>query len=168
MTVQDAAFGLDLLQAKRTGYDELRRYYKGDHPDVFSSEKVREIFRAMERNYRLNICREAVRKVARRLDIDGWEGDEQAQQWWQHEGMRLQNRNARESLRQGDSYLLTWPLGTMSGRLEVNRLRADEAVVVYSQENPDRLDALVWAATDTMVTEPSRKVGRVYSNRGRL
>ena len=34
--------------------------------------------------------------------------------------------------------------------------------------SPDRLDALVWAATDTLVDEPSRKVGRVYSNRGRL
>ena len=38
-----------------------------------------------------------------------------------------------------------------------------------SDVSPDRLDALVWAATDTLVEAPSKKLSRaMYSNRGRL
>jgi hypothetical protein len=133
----DATYALNKLFELRPWYDELRDYEAGRQPIMFASQKFERFYEAVMRRYRLNICRPVVRQVARRLDIEGWEGDDKAAEWWTDGGKQLQNRGFREAVRQGDAYLLTWPSGTMNGPLRTNRLRADEAIVVYKDDEPD-------------------------------
>lgn len=131
------------------GYDELRDYERGLQPIMFATPKFERFYRAVMRRYRLNLCRPVVRQTARRLDIDAWDGDDNATSWWNEQGLYLQNRLYREMVRQGDAYLLTWPQHTMQGPLKTNRLRADEAIVVYSEEDPDTPEygVKVWTST---------------------
>jgi hypothetical protein len=153
----DLRYALRLLAEKRrgtsdlrvAGYDELRDYERGLQPIMFATPKFEKFYRAVMRRYRLNLCRPVVRQTARRLDVDAWEGDDAANGWWKEHGLYLQNRLYREMVRQGDAYTLTWPQGTMQGRLKTNRLRADEAIVVYSEEDPDTPEygVKVWTAT---------------------
>jgi hypothetical protein len=139
MPTSDAAAGLHLLATRQPHYQTLRAYERGEQPWLFASDKLREVYEALVRKYRLNVCRPVVRGVGRRLNIDAFEGDPAATDWWATDGKRIQNRLWRESLRQGDGYTLTWPAGTMErGPLRTHRLRADEASVVYSAEDPDR------------------------------
>ena len=144
----DAKYALAKLFELRPWYDELRDYESGHQPIMFASEKFRRFYEAVMRRYRLNICRPVVRQVSRRLDIEGWEGDDQAQEWWNTAGRQIQNRLFREACRQGDAYTITWPVGTMSGELRTNRLRADEAMVVYRQDQPDTPDYAIHAWQD--------------------
>lgn len=138
MPSDDAAYGLHLLDEKIPTYQRFRDYDAGIQPWMFASDKLLEVAQQVMNGYRLNICRPVSRGVSRRLNIDTWDGDEQAAAWWTDDAQRLQNRHHREVLRQGDGYLLTWPTGTMeSGPLRTHRLRADEAIVVYREEDPD-------------------------------
>ena len=136
MPVEHAAVGLGQIAARRGPNDEARDYYHGRHPIMFASPKFRRFYESVMRRYRLNLCRPVVRQAASRLDITGWDDPKMAE-WWNEYGKRIQNRHFREAIRQGDAFTLTWPRETMTGDLLVNRLRADEATVVYSPEHAD-------------------------------
>lgn len=148
----DLTRALAQMSDDKDDHDEARDYYDGRHPIMFASPKFRRFYEAVMRRYRLNLCRPVVRQAASRLDIDGWD-DDQMGQWWTDTGKHWQNRHFRECVRQGDGYTLTWPRGTMSGELMVNRLRADEATVVYSDEHADTpaFAAKMWEAADEHV-----------------
>ena len=157
----DLTRALTLLDHKRPWYDEYRDYYNGIQPIMFATRRFLAFYEQVMRRYRLNICRPVVKQVSRRLSIDAWEatGDSNSvTEWWEASGQLVQNRLYRESVRQGDGYLLVWPQGTMQGELKINRLRADEAIVVYREGEPDTPEYGVkkWVITNDEGRERTR------------
>jgi len=57
------------LNAKKTRYDVLYRYYDGDQPLVYSSEKLREIFSGLDAKFTENWCAVVVDSVLDRLAL---------------------------------------------------------------------------------------------------
>ena len=81
MPSDDAAYGLYLLDVKRTHYRLLRDYDAGIQPWMFASDKLRDLYEHLMRKYRLNVCRPVVRGVTRRVSIDAMDGDERGTEW---------------------------------------------------------------------------------------
>ena len=135
MPSEDAAYGLWLLDQKRHDYQRFRNYEAGDQPWMYATPKMREIYDNLMRKYRLNVCRPVVRGVSRRVGIDAMDGDDSG--WYQQQMQQHENRLWREAIRQGDGYLLAWPDGDMGGPLRTHRLRADECIVVYREDDQD-------------------------------
>lgn len=73
---RDLATGLDRLGAKKADIDLAERYWSGDHPKLWLTEKLRAAFGKEFDSRRLsdNFCRLTVEAAVQRLIILGWEG----------------------------------------------------------------------------------------------
>ena len=125
---------IDQLRALATRYTMYENYDLGYQPIMFSSQAFRTFYAEVMRRYRLNLCRPIVDAISERVGIDTWEGDDGLQTWWLQQGIHVQNRLHRQTIRSGDGYVLVWPRGTMDGELRAHRILSSEATVVYSDE----------------------------------
>lgn len=96
----------------------LQRYYDGDHPLAFASEKFREVFGGRLRAFSDNFCPLVVEAVEERLTVTGFrmgadrdiEADQDAWRIWQANQLDAQSELAhRESLIKGCAYVIVSP-----------------------------------------------------------
>lgn len=146
------------LQAKQAPYSEYWDYYRGDHPLVYSTEKLREVFRGLAVNFVENWCSVVVhapleRLVLERLDVAGDpELTEVLHELWDRLDLALDADDAHEALLvTGEAFLVGW-LGA-DGEMEAYFNDSRLCHAFYDPDNPRvlRYAAKWWRAEDGSV-----------------
>lgn len=142
------------LTAKKRHYDALWRYYDGEQPLVYSSEKLKEIFSGLEARFTENWCAVVVDSVLDRLELQTptVAGDEAASDalrvLWEQTGLVDDEYGIHEDVAvTGESFVLAWPdeEGTVTAFQNDARLCHAE----YDAENPRQMRfAAKWWAVD--------------------
>lgn len=104
------------LDARRPLFDKYERYYAGDHPLLFASEKFRKAFGGLFSEFASNFMPLVVDAVEERLNVEGFrfgpdaEADMDAWRIWQVNQLDADSQVAHtESLINGMSYAMVWP-----------------------------------------------------------
>ena len=166
MAVEDALYGLDIIRARRPEDLRFVDYLEGRQSQYLSMPaKFRQAWAEVIDRHAVNMCRPVVFSKVNRLNVQSWEGDEAANTLWNIEGAsQYQNEVYADAATTGDGYMLVWPARTMDGPLKWHPLRSDEAVVVYSDDDPDIVDygVKVWLVESRGRARESRYRINVY------
>ena len=170
MPSEDALYALDLIRQRRP--DDLKYTdYRYGRQSVYLSfpPRFRKAWGEVIDRHNVNMCRAVIDVKADRLNIEAWEGNEDANTLWHDEGgAQFQNEVHQDAGTTGDSYLLPWPAGTFDGPIRWNPLRSDEAIVVYSDDDPVQADfgVKLWVVESRGRTRQTRyRVNVLYPDR---
>lgn len=104
------------LAAKQAPITTLWRYFDGDHPVVYTNERLREVFSGVDARFTENWCSVVVNAVADRVALQGWTvaGDEAATQQladdWATLDMSIEAADAHlAAMVTGEAFLIIWP-----------------------------------------------------------
>lgn len=155
--MSDLDQALHQVRAALPGYQRYTRYYDGQHPLAFATEKFRNAFGAYLRELAYNLCAMVIDTISDRLEVTGFgvqQGNEAAaaDAWaiWQRNHMDLRAGQVhQEALRCGDAYVIVWNPPDKQYAIRNTQYpilypqRADRITTVYDDEQPD---LLLWAA----------------------
>ena len=139
------------LIARRPHVMKLWRYYDGEHPLAFASQKFLETFGGLFRAYADNWCPLIVDAVGQRLHVEGFRfgtdphADVDAWDVWQANNMDAKSELAiYEALITGESYVTAWFAdGDDRSDIEITVEPALNAIVELDPKNPaERLAGL--------------------------
>jgi hypothetical protein len=170
MPADDALYGLDLMRQRRDLDIAFFNYRYGPQPrPPWINPKFAKLWSSVVENYTVNVCAPTVTAKANRLEIDSWDGSDDANRYWTEQGgSSTQNDVHPDAITSGDAYLLVWPAVSMDGPLRWNPLRSDEAIVVYSDDDPERVDygLKMWIVEERGRTRKARvRVNLLYPDR---
>lgn len=145
-TLQQA---IDQLRANGSGYAKYERYYDGNHDLAFATDKFKNAFGALFREFAMNLCPAVVEAVRDKLVIDGFRveaGDEDTESdaWKIWQANRMGKRAGeihREAILTGDAYAMVWV--DPAGAVTIYPQRAANCTVRYDEETPGKI---IWAA----------------------
>lgn len=147
------------LANRRTAVELEERYYAGEQPLKFASDKWREYHSKRYEKFSDNWCapvantpNERLRTIGFRLDDDPGRSDDEKQlwSWWQHNDMDAQSSQGwLHSIVTSRSFVLVW--GTEDGEPIDTWERADQCIIGYDPEFPSRRVAALktWDDGDT-------------------
>ena len=146
----DLAWAVEDVRARLDRYALHRDYYDGRHRLVFATEKYRNTFGDLFREFADNMCDDVVDESVDRLGVQAWEGKNDAQTnaameaWETLKGEARLGILARDSWGLGDGFLMVWPASDGKARWHVQR--PEQCAVRYDDDDPDRLAffAKVW------------------------
>jgi hypothetical protein len=141
----DAALALDLMQEPDLHSRWL--YYSGQHPRVFLSTKMMEVFRTLADAMADNYCGLAVNARVSRLEILSWDTPAAQDLWDLSRLPQRQDRLYRWALAYGSATIL---LEGEPGDIAIRVNRPTQACAVEDPERPDvyRLAAKRWVDPD--------------------
>lgn len=148
MSTREVKIAYDSLQAKLQLYNKLWSYYDGDHPLVYSSERLKEVFRDDKAFFAENWCSVVVDAALNKIRLKGFsvgsveEFDDQFMHLWKHLELDLDSRLVHLSaLVTGESMVIAWK----NENEEVVAYYNDpcKVHVQYDPENPKKI---AWAA----------------------
>jgi len=132
------------LTAKKPRYDMLWRYYDGEAPLVYSSEKLREIFSGLDARFTENWCSVVVDSVLDRMDLQSLSvpNDETATAALvalrEQSGLIDDEYNVHEDIAvTGEAFVLAWTNET--GEIEAFHNDARLCHAEYDGNNPRRM-----------------------------
>ena len=149
----DLDIAVAALTTKKRRYDALWRYYDGEQPLVYSSEKLKEIFSGLAARFTENWCAVVVDSVLDRMELytPTVNGDEQTTQilrtLWEQTGLVDDEYSIHEDVSvTGESFVLAWP--DADGIVAAFQNDARLCHAEYDTENPRRMRfaAKWWAA----------------------
>lgn len=153
---------------RRRGYQQFYKYYAGDQRLAYATEKFREAFGNLFKEFAENACAGVVDSLAARLKIQGWQSSlatqttedvpspvegaptykkvktvdplgEAAQNLWDRNRMDERSLDVHtEALRCGDAYVIVWPDEDMNAGIWFN-----EAAYIEVQYDPNRQGELL-------------------------
>jgi hypothetical protein len=138
-------------------YRKSERYYKGDHDLAFATEKFKNAFGSMFREFALNLCPAVCDAVRDKLKIREFrveQGGEnlttEAWRVWQQNRMGKRSGEVhKEAVKNGDAYVIVWP-------------NAGTCAVVYDEETPGRV---LWAAKHWKMPDKRVRLNLFYPDR---
>lgn len=140
-TKTDLELAVEALRAKQEPYNGYWEYYRGEHPLVYSTERLREVFRGLAVNFVENWCSVVVhvpleRLVLERLDVAGDpELSERLHELWDRLDLNLDADDVHECLLvTGEAFLVGWIGGDGEPEAWFNDSRLCH--VFYDAENP--------------------------------
>lgn len=148
---------LERIQARQAALDLYYRYYDGQHPFNFASEKFTTEYARRLQAFRDNLCPTIVKAPADRLEVIGFAADQSSKiyetSWrvWQHSSMpRFSKRVHRDAFKTGDAFVVVWL--DDEGRARIIRQDPRQCAVFYNFEtNKIELGAKAWIGTDKRV-----------------
>lgn len=148
-----------VFKENQTKYAKLERYYKGDHDLAFATDKFKNAFGSLFREFALNLCPAVVDAVRDKLVITGWrveEGEDsvpdEAWKIWQANRMgKRAGEIHKEAARNGDAYAIVWV--DPAGNVTIYPQKAATCTVFYDEETPGKIlwAAKYWTTADKMV-----------------
>ncbi len=136
------------LAAKQASYNLLWRYYDGDHPLVYSAERLRDIFDRLDARFQQNWCAVVVDATADRINLARWQvaGNEEATDalngLFQATELNLDSDDAHlAALVCGEAFVIVWP--DEAGNVEAYYNDPRLCHIQYEADNPRRA---AWAA----------------------
>lgn len=145
--LKDLAWALDDLNGRLPSMNLHRDYYEGRHRLVFATEKYRNTFGNLFREFADNLCDDVVDESVDRLTVLSWSGKDDAQTqaaqkaWETLRGDARLGALSRDSWAIGDGYLMVWPAADGMARWHVQR--PEQMAVRYSTDDPDLLEVAV-------------------------
>lgn len=140
-TKTDLERAFEALRAKQELYNGYWEYYRGEHPLVYSTERLREVFRGLAVNFVENWCSLVVhvpleRLVLERLDVAGDpELSERLHELWDRLDLNLDADDVHECLLvTGEAFVVGW-IGD-DGEPEAFFNDSRLCHVFYDAENP--------------------------------
>ena len=137
----DLERAIEALRAKQELYNGYWEYYRGEHPLVYATEQLREVFRGLTMNFVENWCALVVnvpleRLVLDRLDVAGdAELSEVLHELWDELDLSLDADDAHEGLLvTGEAFFVGW-VGA-DGRPEVFFNDSRLCHAFYEADNP--------------------------------
>jgi hypothetical protein len=152
---------LQRICANALRYAKSERYYRGEHDLAFASEKFKNTFGSLFREFAMNLCPAVCDALKDKLIVSGFTIDaiaesadvekahEMASKIWREN--RMQTRAAeihKEAITTGDAYAFVWP--DEDGRPVIYANRAAACTVEYDPERPGLIvrAAKIWQAED--------------------
>lgn len=151
----DLELAYNALSGKQAAYDLLWRYYDGDHPLKYSTQRLREIFKHLNVSFVENWCAVVVDSAIERVNIAGFvvAGNEPAQDQLNADfaatELTLDSDDAHlAALVCGEAFVLIWP--NEAGEPEAYYNDPRMCHVQYDADNPreKRWAAKWWIAED--------------------
>lgn len=132
---------LQRLEAEVTNPTRHARwdYYQGNHPRVYATPKLADVFRNLADSLTENYCALTVQTRVDRLQVEGWEGDTvdgADQVWTLSKGPERQDRLYRWAIAQGEAYLIV--------DTEDQTFTANPATLAAAFPDPDNPDDLAY------------------------
>jgi hypothetical protein len=159
------------LKNFRTSSDRYRkaeRYYKGDHDLAFATEKFKNAFGSMFREFALNLCPAVCDAVRDKLKVREFRVEQggaglatDAWRIWQTNRMgRRSGEVHKEAVKNGDAYVIVWP--NARGEVTIYPNKAGMCTAVYDEETPGRL---LWAAKHWRTPDKRVRLNLFYPDR---
>lgn len=150
----DLQIAVNNLSSKKPRYDMLWRYYDGDQPLVYSSERLREIFSGLDARFTENWCAVVVDSVLDRMELrtPHISNDDALSallaELWEMTGLIEDEYTIHEDVAvTGESFVIAWPDDDDIPQAFHNDARLCHAE--YDSENPRQLRfAAKWWNTD--------------------
>lgn len=148
---------IEKIKAKQPRIALFERYYNGDHPLNFSSEKFTTEFAQRLQNFRDNLCKTVVKAPSDRLEVVGFGSDKNSdvfkESWaaWDYSGMpRLAKRIHRGAFKIGDAFAIVW--ADDAGKARIYPQNARNCTVFYNDETGKvEFGAKLWRGLDNHV-----------------
>ena len=163
---------IDSFRVNATRYAKSERYYGGNHDLAFATDKFRNAFGSLFREFALNLCPAVCEAVRDKLRVVGFGVDnagtqaaslrvseEQAagvrsdiNRIWNANRMRIRSGEVhKEALICGDAYMIVWP--DAAGNAVMYPNRAANVTVTYDDEHPGKISraAKYWRGADKRV-----------------
>lgn len=149
-------------------YQKTERYYRGDHDLAFATEKFKNAFGSLFREFALNLCPAVCDAVRDKLKIKefrveaGGEGlADEAWKIWQNNRMGKRSGEVhKEAVKNGDSYVIVW--ADRAGKVTIYPQKAANCIVAYDEETPGKI---LWAAKRWQTSEQKTRVNLFYPDR---
>lgn len=164
----DIEIALKNFRASSEKYRKAERYYKGDHDLAFATEKFKNAFGSMFREFALNLCPavcDAVRDKlkVREFRVEQGAADAPADAWRIWQANRMGKRSGevhKEAVKNGDAYVIVWP--NARGEVTIYPNKAGMCTVVYDEETPGRV---LWAAKHWRAPDKKVRLNLFYPDR---
>jgi hypothetical protein len=141
----DVTRALKQIGERQKQIKKYRRYYDGDHDLAFATNKFKNAFADLFKEFAYNMCPSVVDALADRLRITGFgksPAGDQAWLIWQSNKMTQRAGEVHtDAFITGDAYVIVWPDGDGAPVISVNT--AEETTVHYADEDRAMID---WAA----------------------
>jgi hypothetical protein len=165
---QDIETALKNFRISSDRYRKAERYYKGDHDLAFATEKFKNAFGSMFREFALNLCPavcDAVRDKLKvrefRVEQGGGALSTDAWRIWQTNRMgRRSGEVHKEAVKNGDAYVIVWP--NARGEVTIYPNKAGMCTAVYDEETPGRV---LWAAKHWRMPDKRVRLNLFYPDR---
>lgn len=153
----DVQIAVSALTAKKPRYDLLWRYYDGQQPLVYSSEKLRQIFSGLNASFTENWCGVVVDSVLDRMELrtpsvpDQPAASAALAGMWENTGLVGDEYAIHEDVAvTGESFVIAWP--GESGDIEAFHNDSRLCHAQYDGDNPRRMRfAAKWWRNDAKV-----------------
>lgn len=147
---QDLEWALEDVRARTPRYTLMRQYDEGDHRLLFATEKYRNAFGDLFREFADNLCEDVVDGITDRLQIISWSSNDKGLNetvdaiWERNQGEARSGAVHRNGFREGDGFSIAQT--DAQGRARSYRQQPTQMAVRYSTEAPDEMDlaAKVW------------------------
>lgn len=157
--MDDFQWATSTLAARAADYRTAYNYYEGAHALTFATEKFRETFGSLLREFADNLCPAVIDTACDRLEVIGFiaEGGNQTlgqQAWdiWQANRMDERSQELHfDALTGGDAYLVVWPDAAGQPTLYPNE--GSYMCVKYDPETPGLITqaAKAWLTDDKLL-----------------
>jgi len=148
---------IEHFRLSSTRYARAERYYAGDHDLAFATDKFKNAFGTLFREFAMNLCPAICDAVRDKLRVTGFSVESspegvvpaEVNGIWNANRMRLKAGEVhKEALKCGDAYMIVWP--NAKGNAVMYPNRATNCSVVYDEEEPGRIvrAAKYWRAAD--------------------
>ncbi|MBP6001849.1 MAG: phage portal protein [Pyrinomonadaceae bacterium] len=160
---------IDHFRRRSALYARAERYYAGDHDLAFATDKFKNAFGALFREFAMNLCPAICDAVRDKLRVTGFSAasanDASIQTTlagiWNANRMRLRAGEVhKEALKCGDAYMIVWP--DAAGRAVMYPNRAASCSVTYDEERPGKI---VRAAKYWQTAEGEVRINLFYPDR---
>lgn len=166
----DIDTALAQIKAQMPAYRKYERYYDGDHPLTFATDKFRNAFGSQLREFAYNVCPMVVDALPDRLTVTGFEVEKGTEQngtaaweiWQQNRMDQRQGEVYQEASLSGDGYVLVWPSPLDQTLPTIYPQRACHMTVKYDGEIPGLIK---WAAKLWISDEGYKRLNLYYADR---
>lgn len=138
----DVKLAYEAIKGKQDHHTQAFAYYDGDHPMVFSNERLRKIFGGTLINFIENWCSVVIDSTKERIELTGFQVPEQvndvADRVWGRNLMAIESDYLHEAaLVTSEAFLIVWPNEAGEAELFYNDPRLCHAF--YESENPRKM-----------------------------
>lgn len=148
----DLDWAIEDVRGRLPAYRLFRQYDEGEHRLLFATEKYRNTFGDLFREFADNLCDDVVDGITDRLQITSWTSPDKALNsviddvWTRNQGEARSGAVHRNGFREGDGFTIVQT--DTENRARIYRQQPTQMAVRYSPERPDEMDlaAKVWKA----------------------
>lgn len=148
----DLDWALEDVRRRLPHYTLFRQYDEGNHRLLFATDKYRNAFGDLFREFADNLCDDVVDGITDRLQITGWTSTDKGLNaviddvWVRNQGEARSGAVHRNGFREGDGFTIVQT--DRDNRARIYRQQPTTMAVRYSTERPDEMElaAKVWKA----------------------